>query len=359
MLSSEAVKHRAREMGFDVCGVALPESYPELKRLRTWLDEGRAGEMHYLERTAERRSDVRAVMPSTRSVIAVGMLYHIDRPYSTEIADRGEAQIARYARGDDYHDVMTAKLASLAAWLQDESDEPIESRVYVDSGPVQERVYAQHAGLGWIGKNTCLINPDLGSWLLLGEILTSAALAPDAPGFDRCGTCTLCLDACPTSAIVEPGTVDATRCLSYFTIELKGPIPLEWRDAVGAHVFGCDVCQEVCPWNQAVPLSSHAEYRPRSDFDRPSIVALWERSDAALQQAMRGSPTSRPRVRGMRRNLAVALGNLGTPESAAALAASGVRAETDAPSMADPIVAEHIAWGLTTGAGEDGRIPDS
>jgi epoxyqueuosine reductase len=241
---------------------------------------------------------------------------------------------------------MTAALEQLAGWMRDESGDGIECRTCVDAGPVQERIYAQYAGLGWIGKNTCLINPDAGSWLLLGAVITSAALEPDAPGFDRCGTCTLCLEACPTQAFVEPWTLDATRCLSYLTIELKGAIPPDLRPGLGTHVFGCDVCQEVCPWNQAAPLSVHAEYQPRPAFDRPAILDLWRRSDAELDEAMRGSATARTRLRGMRRNLAVALGNTPGEEVAAALAESAERSRSDAPSLGDPMVAEHIDWAL-------------
>ena len=200
LLSSEAIKIRARELGFDLCGIAPAAGFSELRGLREWLDRGYAGEMAYLTRTAERRADIRAVMPSARSVVVLGTLYNTDRSYSTEVDDPGVALISRYAWGDDYHDVLGARTGALRDWMADRHPAPIETRVYVDTGPVQEKVYAQQAGLGWLGKNTCLIHPDLGSWLFLSEILCSLTLDPDSPGLDQCGTCTLCLDACPTGA---------------------------------------------------------------------------------------------------------------------------------------------------------------
>ena len=225
MLTASSIKSRAIEAGFDRCGIAAAAAYPELAYLREWIDQGRAGDMAYLARTAAHRADVRRVMPSARSVIVAATVYNVDRPYSTERADPTEAGIARYAWGDDYHDVLGRQLDRLLAWMRAESAEKFEARAYVDTGPVQERVYAQYAGLGWIGKNTCLINPELGSWLFLSEIICSLDLEPDPAGFDRCGACTLCLEACPTSALVEPWRLDATRCLSYLTIENKGRSP--------------------------------------------------------------------------------------------------------------------------------------
>src|SRR3954470_215811 len=250
------VKAKARELGFDLCGIAPAADHHELRFYREWLDAGYAGEMAYLHRTAERRADVRHVVPSAQTVIVTGTLYNTDRPYSTECADRHRAQIARYAWGDDYHDVIGQRLEALLAWMRERSPEPFDARAYVDTGPVQERVYAQHAGIGWIGKNTCLISPSLGSWIFLGAIICSLPLEVDPPAYDQCGTCTLCLEACPTHAIVDPGVIDSTRCLSYLTIEQRGPIPEELAAGMGSHVYGCDVCQEVCPWNQRAAVSS-------------------------------------------------------------------------------------------------------
>jgi epoxyqueuosine reductase len=306
-LTSAAIKAKACEIGFDLCGVAPAADLPELRFLPTWLARGYAGEMAYLERSADRRADVRAVLPSAKSVIVTGTIYNTDRPYSTESADPGRAQIARYAWGDDYHDVLGARLDALLAWMREASDTSFDALRYVDTGPVQERAYARHAGIGWIGKNSCVINPDLGSWIFLGEIICSLPLDVDAPSADQCGTCTLCLEACPTQAIVAPGVVDSTRCLSYLTIEQRGPIPGEFVDAIGPHVYGCDICQEVCPWNQAAPMSADPAWQPRAVWDKAEIGALARKSDDELREAMRGSSMRRTKVAGLRRNLAAAL----------------------------------------------------
>jgi len=306
-LTSAAIKAKARDVGFDLCGVAPAADLPELRFLPTWLARGYAGEMAYLERSADRRADVRRVLPSAKSVIVTGTIYNTDRPYSTESADPGRAQIARYAWGDDYHDVLGARLDALLAWMRKVSDESFDALRYVDTGPVQERVYAQHAGIGWIGKNSCVINPALGSWLFLGEIICSLPLAVDAPALDQCGTCTLCLEACPTQAIVTPGVVDSTRCLSYLTIEQRGPIPDEFAAAIGPHVYGCDICQEVCPWNDTAPISSDPAWQPRPVWDNAAIATLAQKGDDELRAAMRGSSMRRTKVAGLRRNLAAAL----------------------------------------------------
>ncbi len=198
MLTASAIKARARELGFDLCGIAPAASHPELGFFREWLDRGYAAEMGYLARSADKRADVRAVLPSARTVIVTATIYNTDRPYSTECADSGRAHVARYAWGDDYHDVLQGRLDALLAWMRIASPDPFEARAYVDTGPVQERVYAQYAGIGWIGKNTCVINPERGSWIFLSEIICSLPLEADEPAFDQCGTCTLCIDACPT-----------------------------------------------------------------------------------------------------------------------------------------------------------------
>src|SRR6478609_8120234 len=235
-LTAAEIKDYARSLGFDLCGVAPAAAHPELRFLREWLDRGFGGTMTYLHRSAAKRADVRHVVPSARTVIVTGTLYNTDRPYSTEVADPSRAQIARYAWGDDYHDVIGSRMNSLLAWMRDRSPESFEARVYVDTGPIQERVYAQHAGVGWIGKNTCVINPEIGSWIFLAAIICSLPLEVDAPAVDQCGTRTLCIEACPTQAIVGPGVLDATRCISYLTIELKGAIPDDHRHSLGSHV---------------------------------------------------------------------------------------------------------------------------
>jgi epoxyqueuosine reductase len=265
--------------------------------------------MAYLGRTATRRADVRRVMPSARTVIVVGVNYNTDRPYSTECGDPQRAQIARYAWGDDYHDVIAKRLDALVAWMHAEDPQPFEACWYVDTGPVQERVYAQHAGVGWIGKNTCVIHPQLGSWLFLGEILCSLALDVDVPSLDQCGTCTLCIEACPTQAIRAPGVLDATRCISYLTIERRGELSPALASAIGTHVYGCDVCQEVCPWNAVAPTSADPAWQPRPAWDGVTLAALDAAGDAELGAAMKGSAMRRAKVQGLRRNVRAALDN--------------------------------------------------
>jgi len=325
-----------------LCGIAPVGPFKELGFLQAWLARGYAGEMDYLRRSAERRADVRAVLPSAQSVVCLGTVYNTDRPYSTEIAERGAALIARYAWGEDYHEVIERRMSELVTWMRERGGPGVEARAYVDTGPVQERVYAQYAGLGWIGRNTCVINPDLGSWIFLSEIVSNVPLEPDAPALDQCGTCRLCLDSCPTGAIVEPYVLDATRCLSYLTIEIKDGIPIEEREAIGRHAYGCDVCQEVCPWNAQPPGpdATGSPWLPRAVFDGPSIAALWRTPDADLRQALKGSAMARAGVWRLRRNVAVCAGATGDADALAALR------EVDEPTCDDPIVAEHVHWAL-------------
>ena len=255
------------------------------------------------------------------------------------------AVIARYAWGDDYHDVLKARLETLLAWMRAASPDPFDARAYVDTGPVQERVYAQYAGLGWIGKNTCLINAEVGSWLFLAEIICTLPLEPDTQGLEQCGTCHRCLDACPTGALVEPGVLDSTRCLSYLTIELRTGIPEEYRAALGNHVYGCDICQDVCPYNQPSSSSTDPAWQPRSGLNLPRLVELWQRSDSDLRALITRSAMMRAKLTGLRRNLAVAIGNSG---DAAACAALQERRD-DQPSAADPMVVDHVEWALRAG----------
>jgi epoxyqueuosine reductase len=315
-MTSAEIKAHARTLGFDACGIAPAAAHPELAFYREWLERGYAGEMAYLHRTADRRADVRHVVPSAQTVIVTATVYNTERPYSIECADADRAHIARYAWGDDYHEVILARLEALVAWMRGRSPEPFEARAYVDTGPVQERVYAQHAGLGWIGKNTCVINPELGSWVFLGAIICSLPLGVDAPSLDQCGTCTLCLEACPTQALVAPAVLDATRCISYLTIELRGDIPEEHRAAVGSHVYGCDICQEVCPWNAVAARSDDPAWQPRPAWDRVDLLTLSQRRDDELAAGLRGSPMRRTKVHGLRRNIALALDNAQTSEAA-------------------------------------------
>ncbi len=347
MLTADTVKELAREVGFDLCGVAPAEAFPELRFLDDWLERGYAGEMGYMARTARRRADVRRVVPAARSVVALGTVYNTERRYSTEVDDPDAALISRYAWGEDYHDVLGRRMEKLLERMRSAAGEPFEARCYVDTGPVQERVYAQYAGLGWIGKNTCLIHPEKGSWLFLSEIITSLPLAADAPQLDQCGTCTLCLEACPTDAFREPWVLDATRCLSYLTIELRGPIPEERRSEVGTHVYGCDICQDVCPYNTAPARSADPVWQPVPALDNPRLADLWRQPDKSLGGLLKRSAMSRAKLPGLRRNVAVALGNSGTTESAAALAEP---ATPETASRAEPLVTEHIAWARRQGA---------
>ena len=357
MVTSSSIKAKARELGFDLCGIAPVDDFPELSFLNDWLARGYAGTMAWMARNADRRADVRHVVPGARSVIVTGTLYNAKRPYSSE-APVGTARLSRYAWGDDYHDILKARLDALLEWIR-ASLAPshvggFDARAYVDTGPVQERVYAQYAGLGWIGKNTCVINPELGSWLFLGEIITTLPLEPDAQGLEQCGSCTRCLDACPTGALVEPGVLDSNRCLSYLTIELRGPIPEELRPAAGTHVYGCDICQEVCPYNQPAPVTSDAPWQPRAGLDLPRLVELWRRPDAELRALVKGSAMTRAKLTGLRRNLAVAIGNSRDAEARAALAESS----DGRPSVHDPMVQEHIEWALSRSS-SDSPLPTS
>jgi len=309
-LTSAAIKGEASRLGFDLCGIAPAVNLPDLQHFTEWIARGYAGEMHYLARTAAKRADVTRVLPSVRSVIVLGTLYNVDRPYSTELLDPGVARIARYARGDDYHDVLKTRLDALVAWMTGAHGAALEARAYVDTGPVQERAFAQQAGLGWTGKNTCLINPVLGSFLFLSVVLCNVDLTADEPGLDRCGTCTLCLEACPTAAFVEPWVMDARRCIAYLTIESRSPAPPDLEPAIGSHVFGCDVCQEVCPWNDRAPVSPDPAWQPRAAFDHPPLATLAALTPGQLEEAVKGSAIRRAGPDGLRRSLDVAMRNL-------------------------------------------------
>ena len=310
-LTSFDVKALAHECGFDLCGIAPAEAFPELDGIRAWLARGFHGDMAWLARTADKRADPKLVLPEARSVIALGTLYNTDRPCSTEIADPAVAIVSRYAWGDDYHEVIGARLERLLATMRTRQGAAFAAKPYVDTGPVQERAFAQRAGLGWIGKNACLINPERGSWFFLSVILCALPLEPDATGLDQCGSCTLCLEACPTGALVDAGVLDARRCLSYLTIEVKGDLPIQWHDAMGARVFGCDICQDVCPYNQVAPVSRDPAWQPRPAFDHAPLAVLDAMSDQDLRAALRRSAMKRTGVGGLRRNIAIAKRNVG------------------------------------------------
>jgi len=300
-VTAGTVKRIAGECGFELCGVARAEPAEDFTRFERWLQRGMAGEMGYLtDRRADLRRDPRELLPSAKTLICVGKLYN------TAVEDSGRA-VSRYAWGKDYHDVVRRGLEQMVEKLK--SIQPFDWKICVDTAPLLERSYARLAGLGWIGKNTCLINEPLGSWFFLGEILTSLDLAPDVPPPDRCGTCTRCIDACPTQAIVPEGngfTLDSRRCIAYLTIELRGPIPEDLASGMGGRVFGCDICQEVCPWNSRAPLTQEADFERR---ELPPLEELAEMSEEEYREFVRGTPLARPKYAGFIRNVKIALGN--------------------------------------------------
>jgi epoxyqueuosine reductase len=348
----------SRALGFDLCGVAPAEEFPELAHLEEWLVRDYAGELRYLH-DARRRSPSRVVQ-GARSVIVCALNYKTSLPCSTETPDEIASEagprgwIARYAWGGDYHKVLGEKLDALVEALRKEFPEPFEARAYADTGPVVERVAAKYAGLGWLAKNTCLIHEELGSWLFLGVIVTTldlaASLGPaEVPPADLCGNCRLCIEACPTGAIVEPYVLDARRCISYLTIELRGAIPAELREPMGRHVFGCDICQDVCPWNRSAPLTSQESFEPRRfaqhSLFSPDLEWLASLTEEEFREAFRGSPVKRTKWRGLVRNACVALGNSG-------LRPAEPRYEEICAQLArlaaseDAIIAEHAQWAL-------------
>lgn len=342
-MDAGAVKHLARECGFELAGVAPAIPNPDAAWFLEWTARGMAGAMGYLTGyRAERRLDPHSLLPSARSILCVGKLYNGPEPYSTQFDETERAWISRYAWGDDYHDILRGGLEELAARLTPAAG-TFEYKICVDTAPLLERSYARLAGLGWIGRNTCLINQQHGSWFFLGELLLSLELEPDWPAADRCGTCTRCVDACPTEAIVPRGAsdgpsyvLDARRCISYLTIELRGQIQVELRPAMGRHVFGCDICQDVCPWNSRAPATGDSAFAARCFA--PDLARLAELSEMDFRALFRGSPVTRARYSGFLRNVAIAMGNTGNERyrpGLERLTASG-----------DALVAEHARWAL-------------
>jgi epoxyqueuosine reductase len=346
------VEARAKELGFDLCGVVSAGKFPELGHTEEWLARGFAGEMKYL--SDPRRRSAEGAFPGVRSAIVCALNYNTDLSKSTEVThlpNDGQPRgwISRYAWGDDYHEVLQEKLNELAAALREHFVEPFQARLYADTGPLQERIFAKYAGLGWLGKNTLLLNQRLGSWIFLGAILTTLDLAPTLedgvlPPPDLCGTCRRCIDACPTQAFVEPYVMDARRCISYLTIELRGALPDELREPIGNHVFGCDICQDVCPWNRRAPATPHEEFHPRTfptalesaalkdgqtenlellsglgqreisesleeSLFLPRLEWLAAMDETEFRRLFRGSAIKRTKWRGIVRNACIALGN--------------------------------------------------
>ena len=338
---ASSIKAAAKEAAFDLCGIAPVRNFSELGRFPDWIASGHAGDMKYLESRDEagelRRASLRSVFPWARSVIVCAANYNTAHPYSTQVNNPGHGWISRYAWSrEDYHDAVLRQLRNVEDKVKQLTGEAIQTRCYVDTGPIVERVYAKYAGIGWLGKNTCLINQQIGSWLFLGVIITSLELAPDLPAPDRCGNCTRCIDACPTQAFVGPHQLDANKCISYLTIEKRGSIPEDLRGQMGQHVFGCDICQDVCPWNRKAPPTHSPEFQPREGLVNPALDWLAEISEEEFRVKFRGSPIKRAKWSGLRRNALIAIGNSGKGE----LSTVAERAAADP----DPAVAEAARW---------------
>jgi epoxyqueuosine reductase len=317
------VKRAAEQAGFDLAGIAPAADAAELRHFPEWIAAGHAGEMKYLEARndhgALKRASLATAAPWARSVVVCAINYNTENPYSTQVHDPSRGWISRYAWSrEDYHDAVLRRLKQVEVALRQavvaEQQPALTTRSYVDTGPIVERVFAKYAGVGWIGKNTCIINQKKGSWLFLGVILTSLELAPDVPAPDRCGTCTRCIEACPTDAILAPYQLDSNKCISYLTIEKRGSIPEDLRAGIGHHIFGCDICQDVCPWNRKAPASAAPEFEPRSGLVNPALVWLAEMSAVEFRAVFRGSPIRRTKRSGLRRNAAIAMGNSGNKE---------------------------------------------
>src|ERR1700674_2455968 len=365
------IKQSARNAGFELCGIAPVRDFAELQVFPAWIADGKHGEMKYMEARDEagelKRTSLARVAPWARSVVVCAINYNTAHPYSTQVQpeEAGRGWISRYAWArEDYHDAVLRRLGQVEDELRELTDTTgnwplgagnLHFRSYVDTGPLIERVYAKYAGVGWIGKNTCIINQQLGSWLFLGVILTSLDFAKDdftkddltedqltadlsAP--DRCGTCTRCITACPTQAIVSPGELDARLCISYLTIEKWGEIPEELRSGMGRHVFGCDICQDVCPWNRKAPATSAAEFDARYGLVSPALDWLAEMQQEEFRAVFRGSPIRRTQLSGLRRNAVIAMGNSGDKKFVPTL--------KKLSEDSDPTVAEHARWAVET-----------
>ena len=356
------VKQSAREAGFDLVGISPVHNLQELNHFPTWIKAGYAGEMKYLEARDDagqlKRASLRSAAPWARSVIVCPINYNTAHPSSTEACSSERGWISRYAWSrEDYHEAVMRRLRVVEETLRDAIDgrnpqqsgervasqkpnaiEPaaLQTRCYVDTGPLVERVYAKYAGVGWIGKNTCILNQKLGSWLFLGVILTSLELDPDLPAPDRCGTCTRCIDACPTDALIAPYQLDSNKCISYLTIEKRGSIPEEMRAGMGRHVFGCDICQDVCPWNRKAPVTGAAEFQPREGLVNPALEWLAEMSADEFRETFGGSPVRRAKRTGLRRNAAIAMGNSANKKFLPVL--------NKLAADEDPVVAETADW---------------
>jgi len=369
VILAEQIKAEAARLGFSLCGMTSALPPPHHRHYAQWLAEGKAGEMLYLHRQEPKRGDLSLILPGVKSVVCVALNYSPETgmapnpspvPGEGSMIGQGSAAlnsypsptewgqgsalvpgvgvIARYARFDDYHDTLWARLEALLAFIQSQSP-GANGKVYCDTGPITERDLAMRAGLGWIGKHTNLISRKLGNWFFLGEILLDIELPADSPETTHCGTCTRCIPACPTGAITGPYQLDARRCISYLTIELKGSIPEDLRPLIGTRIYGCDDCLAVCPWNKFAVRSNDPAVQPRADLTAPDLLALLALDDEAFREKFKNSPVKRTKRRGLLRNVCVALGNLGDP---AAIPALTHAAETDP----EPLVREHALWAI-------------
>ena len=335
----EKIKAKSRQLGFILAGVTHPDPPPHYSTFENWLAKGYHGTMNYLatDRSRARRADLREILPECKSILVLATPYpSASGRGMSEGQGEGEINIASYARGDDYHDVLPLRMQALVQFIEGQVGGPVANRWYTDTGPILERDLAQRAGIGWIGKNTCLIHPRHGSYFLLSEIFLDLELEPDAPFItDHCGTCTRCIEACPTDCILPDRIIDATRCISYLTIELKDDIPLELREKTGDWVFGCDICQQVCPWNRFAgegDTAFDAKTPPQTLTDE---LALTPR---AFNQRFKRSPVKRAKRRGYLRNVAIALGNTGNMHALPVL--------QNALNDDEPMIREHAAWAI-------------
>ncbi|MFH1185468.1 MAG: tRNA epoxyqueuosine(34) reductase QueG [Chloroflexota bacterium] len=341
----QSIKDEARRLGFVLAGVTTPDPPPHASVFQDWLSHGRHGSMSYLaeDRSRLRRADPRLIMPECRSIIVLAAPYlNPNRPEGKAAHFKnvhGRGRVAAYAWGQDYHEVIPERLRALVAFIEREVGHKVASRCHTDTAPILERDLAQRAGLGWIGKNTCLINPRLGSYFLLAEILLDVDLKPDAPVYaDHCGTCTRCIDACPTGCILSDRTIDARQCISYLTIELKDSIPSELRPRMANWIFGCDICQMVCPWNRFAPPDGDKAFAPGGASPVPLLLQQLQLSDEAFRSQFRETAIRRAKHAGYVRNLIVAAGNEAGPEALPLLQA--------AAEHGDPLVQEHAAWAI-------------
>jgi epoxyqueuosine reductase len=332
-----ALQQRAAQLGFDACRVTTAAPPESAGHFTKWLEAGRHGEMKWIERNAPRRVEPQQVLPDVRSIVTLAASYHAG-PEATPQNGQTQGVVARYARFRDYHDVLGEHLNTLAAFIDERGGPGTRSLWYVDTGPVLERDLAQRSGLGFIGKHTNLVSRTLGNWIFLAEILTTLELPPDEPEKNRCGTCSRCIEACPTRAITAPFELDARRCISYLTIELKGAIPEELRPAIGNRIFGCDDCLAVCPWNRFAQAGQMMRPFRREEFNAPDLLEWLALDAAGFKAKFRGTPIERLKRRGLLRNVCVALGNVGDARAIPALE----RAAADS----EPLIAEHAQWGI-------------